>query len=32
MQQRIWHIVTDNHPTLRFAAEEFVRLMQEMDP
>ena len=32
MDQRTWHIVTGDHPTLRFAAEEFIRLMQKMDP
>jgi hypothetical protein len=32
MDQRTWHIVTGDHPTLRFASEEFIRLMQKMDP
>jgi len=32
MDQRTWHIVAEGNATVQFAAEEFVRLMQKLDP
>ena len=32
MKQKIWNITADDSPVVRFAAEEFARLMTKMDP
>ena len=32
MNQRTWNIVAEDSPVIRFAAEEFARLMARMDP
>ncbi len=32
MKNRIWNIVADDSPVIRFAAEEFKRLLTKMDP
>ena len=32
MNQRAWHIVTEDNATVQFAAEEFIRLMKKLDP
>ncbi|MBE6712695.1 MAG: DUF4838 domain-containing protein [Ruminococcaceae bacterium] len=32
MKQRIWNVITEDSPTIRFAAEEFARIMKKMDP